>query len=113
MREKQGRFGCLLSRHLLAIILTLVFCSSAFAFDPNQEDKQKHMGVSAVIASATYAGAREYKYSRTASAFMSLALAALIGHNKEATDYQYDHEDMQANMIGASVGLMIPLSFDF
>ncbi|MCB0377710.1 MAG: hypothetical protein KDD33_04395, partial [Bdellovibrionales bacterium] len=81
-------------RFILTIVMTFCFASQGFAFDPNQEDKQKHMAASTVISMPTYLTMRSQNYSRFESASVAILLTLLVGHAKETSDKRYDANDM-------------------
>ena len=84
------------------------------AVDFLQADKKKHFAASFAISAGTYVIARYY-YERTwwESAFYGLGMSLTVGALAEAIDETWDPEDMQANALGATSGLIIPLAFEF
>lgn len=99
-------------RLLIATIFVLS-TTSAYSFDINQEDKQKHFGLSATIAAPVYLTARNAKWSWWKSALTASIVSLSLGHMKELSDKRYDAEDMEANLAGTATGILIPLTFEF
>ena len=98
----------------LLISILLVFTSlNAYSFDINEEDKQKHFGVSATISAPVYMTARNAKWSRWESILVASLVSLSIGHMKELSDKKYDSQDMEANAAGTATGILIPLTFEF
>lgn len=95
------------------ILIQLALVSSAWAFDPAQEDKQRHINASASIATASYSSMRVSGQSKTKSVIVSALVTLAVGHLKETGDRFYDPQDMQANAAGASAGLLLPVSFEW
>ncbi len=93
----------------------MIFLTSQLTFAANlrEQDKQKHLAVSAGIATISYSAFRAADFNKTSSAILSFILAMGAGHIKEHSDPFYDEQDMQANAAGASLGLILPLSFQF
>jgi hypothetical protein len=98
---------------VLTISLLMISQISYAEVDYNQQDKQKHIQASAGISMISYGSLRSAKFGRVSSSLLALSLTMLVGHMKESSDPIYDREDMQANALGATAGIMIPMSFTF
>lgn len=99
---------------LVVTFSTLVFTTRQLsAADLTEKDKEQHMQACAGISMATYGAFRATKWGRFSSSLMSFTVAMTVGLIKEATDPVFDHDDIKADAVGASAGLLIPLSFTF
>lgn len=95
----------------LMILVLLMLPGRVYAFDPRQDDKQKHMAASFALSSAVYAAARSQDRSRLEASIMAVGFTLLVGHSKEHSDSFYDSEDMQANTFGAVLAPILWLEF--
>ena len=100
-------------KRLPLLICGFFLTSTLHAADLSEEDKEKHMGASAGISMVSYGAFRAAKFGRLSSSLMSFTMAMAVGHLKETQDPIYDGEDMQANAVGATLGILIPVSFTF
>ena len=96
------------------LIVSLCFGCNSFAFDYKEDDKQKHIGATAVMSAGTYIILRENKMGKFKSGLLAFLLTMAVAHVKEDYfDDTYNSEDMQANAVGSAAGVMIPLVFTF
>jgi len=96
------------------LILTLVFSPTSYAFDYEEEDKQKHIIATSVLSAGTYTLLRSNEVGKYKSAVFAFLLTMAVAHVKEDFfDATYNTEDLEANAIGSAVGIMIPLVFTF
>lgn len=91
------------------ILLALAVITNIHAFDPSQDDKIMHMGVSTITGMAgTAICYREYKLTEAQSFWCGVGTSLFIGGLKEWYDYNNggtaDWEDMQANLVGGLMG---------
>ena len=100
-------------KSLGAVILILLSTNLLFAADFSQQDKQKHVVATTGISSITYGISRSYKASRTKSFFIAMGTSMAVGVAKELSDPFYDEEDIQADLVGASLGAIFSLTIDF
>ena len=98
----------------MKLILTILLTSHvALATDFTEQDKRKHITASSGIAMITYLGFRHNGFTVVESAGLAALVSLSVGHLKESTDPFYDHEDMEANLLGTGVGILIPMTFEF
>ena len=99
---------------LMIFIIFIVFSVNTYAFDYKEPDKQKHMGVTAVVSLSTYLAFRQNNMTKLQAATLSFLLSMTIAHLKEDyIDEEYNREDMEANAVGSVIGVMIPIVFTF
>lgn len=96
---------------LKKIVLCLLLAGPAHAFDPGQDDKQKHMAASFVISTVTFAAARNGGLSRAESTAAALIVTLAVGAFKETQDEFFDRQDMAANFAGAIAAPILWWSF--
>jgi len=96
---------------LILFISVSLLSSKAFAFEPDERDKQYHMGASYALQTSTSLFYKhQLKLSAWEAAFYGALTTLAIGATKEyAFDDKADKEDMAANLIG--VGAAVPLVF--
>lgn len=95
-------------RSLLIIFYVSFISFTGNALDLGQEDKQKHVGASAILNTTVYTTIRvTSKVSKTRAFLISSLITLAVGGAKELTDVKADREDMQANIIGILLTLPI------
>lgn len=102
-----------LLRFLTAILLISLYTSQTLAVNFQQEDKQRHFWATAGLSSMVYSISRSNDNSKFVSFLMGFGTAMAIGFAKEQTDPVFDHADLRADFIGASMGPMTMISFEF
>ncbi len=98
------------SAKTIVLFVVLLAGQSASAVDFSENDKQKHAVVSMGLSMTSYAVFRAAKFTKTQSGILALLTTLSIGHLKETRDVFYDGEDMEANLTGACVGLLLTWS---
>jgi uncharacterized protein YfiM (DUF2279 family) len=106
---------------ILVSILTFFVMSQTLEAEEKsfvaQRDKQKHMAVSALFASAVTAFARNKGASKMESFFYGAGAAVALGLVKEGIDVNTDGNsewaDVGANAIGAAVGAIFSAQFEW
>ena len=98
---------------LKLFIALLLSTNQTWATDFGQRDKQLHLAATTGISSVAYNLSRQTGYSRVQSYFMAMSLASTVGLVKELSDKKYDQDDMQANVLGASLGPVLFVQFEF
>ena len=72
------------------------------------------MLISGGVAGAGYLGLREAKFKKWQAALISVTATIGFGLLKESfIDDFYDKQDMEANIVGAGIGVLIPIVFTF
>lgn len=101
-------------KFLLAMIIALSLNAETFF---HQEDKQKHIAGSMLIAGTASGLARYYGSSKFESVCIGIASSILVGIAKEAIDGNgygtEDVKDVYADTIGAVVGSNISAQFSW
>lgn len=102
-----------------ALFALLIFPSLAFSLD---NDKQLHIGTSAIISSGTYFMHQgitdnfDERASSSASSMVSMSACLSAGIIKEVYDNihgsGFDEKDMAANAVGCSIGTYLAHSFN-
>lgn len=97
------------------ILATLLIFSNQFTYatDFTEDDKKKHIFASAGIAVVSYSIYKRLEFSSWQATVMAFLTATAVGIVKEESDKFRDNEDMEANLIGTSAGLLVPVVFDF
>ena len=101
---------------LVAVILSIFLSHQALAFDLdiNDSDKQAHIAATAIISGVTYVSLRSRNIDRLTSAVSAMMITMGFSFLKERfIDTTYDVTDMQANFIGSSAGVILPMVFTF
>lgn len=105
---------CIMKKTIWCLITVILFSQLTFAeVDYRETDKESHLYASGYISMISYGAFRSKRFGKISSSVISFSLTMLIGHLKESSDPFYDKEDMEANALGASAGIIIPLSFTF
>jgi len=97
----------------LSIFCTFLISTSVSATEFREDDKEKHMQACAGISMISYGAFRAANFGRFSSSLMSFSMAMAVGHFKETQDRFYDQKDMEANALGATMGIIIPMGFTF
>ena len=100
----------------IAVIVSIFLSgqTSAFDLDVNDRDKQAHIAATALISGVTYVSLRSQNIDRLTSAVSAMMITMGFAFLKERfVDTTYDVTDMQANFIGSSAGVILPMVFTF
>lgn len=98
---------------LLALVLTL-FVSKVYAVDLSEHDKSLHAGLAYNLTAITNHSMQQFGLSKTQSAIWAGGAIMLAGIVKEAAmDDRGDMRDIEANLYGAALGMIIPLRIEF
>ena len=94
--------------------IAILAAPDVYALDMSQSDKQAHAGLSFDMAAAGVHSFRQMGYSNLGARLASGSLVLILGAAKEyLSDTHSDVQDIQANAVGVSLGLMIPFKIEF
>ncbi len=99
---------------LLVSVMVFSLGTHALDFDYDDRDKQAHIAATAVISGVTYISFRSNNVDRLTSAVGAMMITMAFAFLKERyVDEDYSVEDMQANLVGSTAGVIIPMVFTF
>lgn len=80
---------------------------------PLRQDREAHFYVGAASSLSVFQLAKMGGHSNTESMCFGMGFAIVLQLMKESMDYKWDNSDLGSGALGASVGVMIPISFEF
>jgi hypothetical protein len=89
-------------------------CSQAHAVDLNESDKNMHMGLSYNLTAAGTHSLTQLGVPRFESALLSGGVVLMFGVLKELViDQVGDDRDIQADVYGTALGMVVPFQIEF
>jgi len=101
---------------LITFVLSFSIATKAQSTEGDElwtNDRKAHAGLSFVLGSAIGISLRAADQKRWAAFITSFTLAVMFGVIKESTDEVFDKKDITANVIGATTGSLLAISFSF
>jgi hypothetical protein len=99
---------------LATTFLCLLVCTQAHAVDLNEGDKNLHMGLSYNLTAAGTHSLQQLGVPRFESALLSGGFVLVLGVLKEfVVDQVEDGRDIQADVYGTALGMVVPFQIEF